>query len=251
MTNRSRAVFALTLALSLALSLALASSALAKEPTADDIIKTYDSLMGPLAFESDNTMTATREDGTTRSYEMHMLKRDTDKFRVYFTGPASVKGQELLRIGDNAWVYLPNLKRATRIANRESFQGGDFNNADVLRVNYTADYSGTLAPSDVPDTYCVQLKAKHQETAYDAVTLYVRTSDLLPVRAKYFGTSGKLIRSAEFADVKELSHGFTRPSRIIMRNELVPARKSELVVKAMRLDVDVPPQRFTQTDLGK
>ncbi len=243
MTDHLRVFFSLTVA--------LATSAVAKEPTADDIIKKYDSLMGPLAFESDNTMTATREDGTTRSYEMRMLKRDTDKFRVFFTGPASVKGQEILRIGDNAWVYLPNLKRATRIANRESFQGGDFNNADILRVNYTADYAGTLVPSDLPDTYCVQLKAKHQETAYDAVTLYVRTSDLSPVKGKYFGTSGKLIRSAEFLDVKELSKGFTRPSRVIMHNELVPARKSELLVKAMKLDVDVPAQRFTQTDLGK
>ena len=106
-----------------------------------------------------------------------MLKRDADKFRVWFTEPASVKGQEILRIGDNVWVYLPNLKRATRIANRESFQGGDFNNADVLRVNYTADYTGTLAPSDVPDTCCVQLKAKNPETAYDAIKLWVRKSD--------------------------------------------------------------------------
>lgn len=229
----------------------LGSGALAKEPTAEDIIAKYDAIMGPLAFESVSTMTATREDGTTRTYEMRMLKRDTDKFRVFFTGPAAVKGQEILRLGDNAWVYLPNLKRATRIANRESFQGGDFNNADILRVNYTADYTGTMAPSDVPGTYCVQLKAKHQETAYDAITLYVRTADLLPVQGKYFGTSGKLMRSAEFLDIKELAKGFVRPSRIVMHNELVAARKSEMVLKSMKLDVDVPPQRFTQTDLGK
>ena len=235
----------------LCLTLGLAVAAPPKEPTADDIIKKYDSLMGPLAFESENTMTSTREDGTTRTYEMHMLKRDLDKFRVFFTGPAAVKGQEILRIGDNAWVYLPNLKRATRIANRESFQGGDFNNADVLRVNYTADYAGELAPSEVPDTYCVKLKAKHQETAYDTITLYVRKSDLLPVKGLYYGTSGKLMRSAEFLDVKALAKGFVRPSRIVMHNELVPARKSEMVVKTMRLDVDVPAQRFTQTDLGK
>ena len=162
-----------------------------------------------------------------------------------------MKGQEILRIGDNAWVYLPNLKRATRIANRESFQGGDFNNADVLRVNYTVDYAGTMTASDVADTWCVQLKAKNPETAYDAITLYVRKSDLVPVKGKYFGTSGKLIRTAEFTEVKELQKGFVRPTKIVMHNELVPARSSEMVISAMRLDVDVPAQRFTQTDLGK
>jgi outer membrane lipoprotein-sorting protein len=162
-----------------------------------------------------------------------------------------VKGQEVLRIGDNAWVYLPNLKRATRIANRESFQGGDFNNADVLRVNYTADYDGELAASQAPGTWCLKLKAKNAETAYDAITLWVRKGDLMPVKGEYYGTSGKLIRSAEFLEVKELQKGFSRPTRIIMHNELVQARKSEMVLKSMKLDVDIPPQRFTQTDLGK
>jgi outer membrane lipoprotein-sorting protein len=224
---------------------------LAADPTADDILQKYDAVMGPPSYQADSVMTATREDGTTRVYEMRLLKRDLDKFRVSFTGPAAVKGQEILRLGDNAWVYLPNLKRATRIANRESFQGGDFNNADVLRVNYRADYAGTLVPSDLPDTWCVQLKAKSQETAYDAITLYVRKEDLLPVKGKYFGTSGKLIRSADFDQVTALQKGFLRPARVVMHNELVPARQSELLVKAMRLDVEVPPQRFTQTDLGK
>ena len=237
--------------LSVAFILGLPLAVWAKAPTAEDILKKYDASMGPVSFESDNVMIATRDDGTTRTYEMHMLKRDTDKFRVSFLAPAAVKGQEILRIGDNAWVYLPSLKRATRIANRESFQGGDFNNADILRVNYTLDYDGTLVPSDVKDTLCVKLKAKHQETAYDAITLYVRSSDWLPVKAQYYGSSGKLIRSAEFLDIKELSRGFVRPSRIVMHNELVPARRSELVVKSMKLNVDVPAQRFTQTDLGK
>jgi outer membrane lipoprotein-sorting protein len=229
----------------------LLTLALAADPTASDLIKKYDSMMGPASFEAETVMTATREDGTTRVYEMRMLKRDLDKFRVYFTGPASVKGQEILRLGDNAWVYLPNLKRATRIANRESFQGGDFNNADVLRVNYSVDYAGTLVPSDLEGTWCVQLKARNPETAYDAITLYVRKADLMPVKGRYYGTSGKLIRSADFDQVRELQKGFVRPARVVMHNELVPARKSELVMKTMRLDVEVPAQRFSQTDLGK
>lgn len=231
--------------------LLLSTAALAAEPTADEIIKKYDAVMGPGSFEAEQQMTSTREDGSSRTYVMKFLKRDSDKFRVWFSEPAAVKGQEILRIGDNAWVYLPNLKRATRIANRDSFQGGDFNNADVLRVNYAVDYSGELTKSDVPDTYCVKLKAKSAETAYDSILLWVRKSDFQPVKAQYFGTSGKMIRSAEFSDYKELDKGYQRPTRIVMKNELVPARKSEMLMKSLKLNVDAPPQRFTQTDLGK
>ncbi|MDP3233868.1 MAG: outer membrane lipoprotein-sorting protein [Myxococcales bacterium] len=229
----------------------LAQAALAAEPTAAEILAKYDGIMGPGTYEALTEMTATREDGTSRTYGMKFLKRDADKFRVWFSEPASLKGQEILRLGDNAWVYLPNLKRATRIANRDSFQGGDFNNADVLRVNYAADYTATLSPSTVPDSYAVELKSKTPETAYDRIRLTVRKSDLQPLKGEYFGTSGQMIRSATFSEHKEYEKGFTRPGRIVMQNEVVKARKTEMVTKSFKLNVDAPPQRFMQADLGK
>jgi outer membrane lipoprotein-sorting protein len=229
----------------------VSSLAFAAEPTAQEILAKYDAVMGPGTFEAQTEMTATREDGSARTYGMKFLKRDADKFRVWFSEPASVKGQEILRLGDNAWVYLPNLKRATRIANRDSFQGGDFNNADVLRVNYTADYDAVLVPSDKPDALTVELKAKSTETAYDKIRLTVRKGDLQPLKGEYFGTSGQLIRSAVFSEHKEFEKGFVRPARIVMQNEVVKARKSEMVTKSFKLNVDAPPQRFMQSDLGK
>ncbi len=227
-----------------------AARAWAGEPTAEELLAKYDGVMGPAVFASENTMTAWREDGSSRGYTMKMLKRD-DKFRVWFTEPAAVKGQEILRAGDNAWVYIPNLKRATRIANRESFQGGDFNNADVLRVNYTADYTARVVPCDVAEAHCLELKAKHAETSYDAIKLWLRKSDAQPLKGQYFGTSGKLLRSATFAEYKELDKGYTRPTHIVMKNEVVPARRSEMRILSLKLQVDAPPQRFTQGDLGK
>ncbi|MBI3185440.1 MAG: outer membrane lipoprotein-sorting protein [Myxococcales bacterium] len=229
----------------------LASAPALAEPTAEQILARYDEVMGPRSFEAEMAMTAHREDGSSRAYVMRVLKSGTDKFRIWFLEPASVKGQEMLRNGDNLWLYLPNLKRATRIANRDSFQGGDFNNADVLRVNYAADYEAKLAPSGEPDTSLVELKARSASTAYDSIKLWVRKADLLPVRGEYFGSSGQMIRSAEFSDYQELSKGYVRPARVVMRNELVKARKSELQVRKMNLDVEVPPQRFTQADLGR
>ncbi len=229
----------------------IATVAQAAEPTAAEILAKYDAIMGPGTYESQADMTATREDGTSRTYGMRFLKRDSDKFRVWFAEPASVKGQEILRLGDNSWVYLPNLKRATRIANRDSFQGGDFNNADVLRVNYTADYDAQVVPSDTPDTYTVELKAKSAETAYDKIRLTVRKADLQPLKGQYFGTSGQMLRSATFSDFKEWEKGFVRPARVVMQNEVVKARKSEMLLKVFKLNVDAPPQRFMQADLGK
>jgi outer membrane lipoprotein-sorting protein len=220
-------------------------------PPVESLLERYDEIMGPPTFESDTSMSATREDGSTRTYRMKVIRGSDDKYRIWFSEPASVKGQEILRQGDNTWVYLPNLKRASRIANRDSFQGGDFNNADVLRTNYREDYEGKLVPSETPDTYLLELKAKHAQTAYDAIKLWIRKVDRMPVRGQYFGTSGQLLRSAEFADIKQLEPGFSRPTKITMRNELVKSRSSQMIVHTLRRNVTAPAQRFTVTDLGR
>ena len=239
-----------TLTLSL-MMLLLASPALAADPTPEQLLASYDAAMAPASYESQAEMTSYREDGTQRTYAMKMMKAEDDKYRVWFTAPSSVKGQEILRSGQNMWVYLPNLKRATRIANRDSFQGGDFNNADILRVNYSKDYTAKLVPSTVADTWALELKAKNADTAYDSIKLWLRKSDGLPVKGQYFGTSGQLLRSAEFSDYQEFDKGYSRPAKVIMRNELVKTRRSELLFKALQRNVQIPAQRFTQSDLGR
>ncbi len=232
--------------------LLLASSvAAAAEPTADQILKKYDEVMSPRTFEAESAMTAHREDGSARTYEMKFLRGEGDRFRVWFQAPSSVAGQEMLREGDNLWVYIPNLKRPTRIANRESFQGGDFNNADVLRVNYQEDYTPKLVPSDKPDTYQLDLTAKNASTAYDHIKLWFRKKDLLPVRGEYYATSGDLLRSADFGKYTQFEKGYVRPATVVMHNEQVKARFSEMVFKRMKTDIQVPEQRFTLTDLGR
>jgi outer membrane lipoprotein-sorting protein len=227
------------------------SAAHAAAVTPESLLEKYDAIMGPDSFDSTARMTATREDGTKRVYEMRFVKKGTEKFRIWFKGPSAVAGQEVLRVGDNSWVYLPNLKRATRIANRDSFQGGDFNNADVLRVNYKADYHAVLANSDKPDQWLIELKAKNSSTSYEAIKLWMRKSDSMPVRGEYYGTSGKILRSAEFSDYKEFAKGYRRPAKVLMKNELIKERSTELLTQAMTVDVSLPDQRFTLPDLGK
>lgn len=230
---------------------AFSQVARANEPTAEALLEKYDAIMGPENYESTAKMTAKREDGSVRTYDMRFVKKGTEKFRIWFKGPASVAGQEVLRVGDNSWVYLPNLKRATRIANRDSFQGGDFNNADVLRVNYKVDYSAVLGKSDKPDAYLVELKSKNANTSYDVIKLWMRKSDAMPMRGEYYGTSGKILRSAEFSDYKEFSKGYKRPAKVLMRNELIKERSTELLTSSMNTGVTPPDQRFTLPDLGK
>ncbi len=220
-------------------------------PTADDLLKKYDAIMGPDNFESVTQMTAHRDDDSTRTYKMRILKNGTEKFRLWFSEPAAVRGQEMLRQGENLWIYLPNLKKPTRLASRESFQGGDFNNADVLRVHYQADYAAKVVlPGAIPDAWELELKAKNTDAAYDRIKLWVRRSDFMPVKGEYYSQSGKMLRMAEFSEIKNYG-GFKRPAKIVMKNMLAVKRFSVMVVETMNVKVAPAPARFILDDLGR
>lgn len=220
------------------------------EPTADELLKRYDQVMSPKTFDGLLLMVAHRQDDTTRTYKFRALKSEDDKIRTWFYEPAAAKGQEMLRVGDNMWVYMPNLKRALRLASRDSFQGGDFNNGDVLRVNYVADYAAKLLSSEDNKEWLLDLTAKTKEAAYDHIKLWMTKDRQQPTRAEYYAASGKLLRSAKFEDVKNF-HGHERPAHITMRNELATKRYSEMTMLDLKLNIDVPAQRFVLDDLGR
>lgn len=232
------------------LSLATPTLAAAADPTAEQLLKRYDQVMSPRTFDGLLVMIAHRQDDTTRTYKFRALKSQDDKIRTWFFEPAAAKGQEMLRVEDNMWVYMPNLKRALRLASRESFQGGDFNNGDVLRVNYVADYNAKLIPAEDDKLWLLDLTAKSKEAAYDHIKLWMTKDKQQPAKAEYYAASGKILRSAKFEDVKTF-HGLERPAHMTMRNELATKRYTEMMWLDLKLDLDVPAQKFVVDDLGR
>ncbi len=233
-------------------SMLLALLVTAEPPTTKEVLAKYDAVMAPPTFKAVAAMVAHRDDGTTRSYKMSILKGADDKSRIWFQEPAAVRGQEMLRSAENFWVYMPNLKRALRLASRDNFQGGDFNNADVLRASYSTDYEGTVKEDAAkPDVWLVELKSKSPDAAYDSVKLWVLKSPLgVPVRGEYFTSSGKMLRSADFTEVKDFGNGLKRPAHITMRNEIATQRFSEMVWESVDIAAPVGDGKFALSDLG-
>lgn len=224
----------------------------ADPPATQAVLAKYDAAMAPMAFKAVAIMTAHRDDGSTRGYKMTILKGADDKSRIWFQEPAAVRGQEMLRNGENFWVYMPNLKRAMRLASRDNFQGGDFNNADVLRANYARDYDGTVKEDAAkPDQWLLELKAKTADSAYDSVKLWVLREPLgIPVRGEYYTSSGKMLRSADFSDVKDFGNGLKRPAKTTMRNEIATQRFSEMQWESVDSAAAVSDGKFGLSDLG-
>ena len=63
-------------------------------------------------------------------------------------------------------------------------------------------------------------------------------------------TSGKLLRSADFTEVKNFGHGLLRPAHVVMHNEIAKERKSELEWTAVDVAAEVSDAKFGLSDLG-
>lgn len=236
--------------LSFVLSVALAIPAMAASaPSAEEVLRRSDEILAPVDFEAEMTFITHRGKNETRTFSMRMWKKGGDKLRFQFLTPAEDRGAEVLRVGDNYWSYMPNLKRALKIGGKQEFHGGDFSNSDVLRINLSEDYVPKMV-STSGDAYELELTAKNDEVAYARVRYWIRKKDYMPLRGDYYTASGKLIRKLEMTDEKTFGK-YRRPSKFVMRNMLVPSRSSEMIYNAFVERKDLDSGLFELVALGR
>lgn len=126
-------------------------------------------------------------------------QKGTDKTYVEFMSPRE-KGRHLLMLGDDMWVYLPDTSRPVRITPLERLSG-DASNGDVARTNYAEDYTPVYVRTEkvgAEQCHVLELTAKRKGATYQKIFYWVRVEDARPVRAEFYLTSGKHIKSATF-----------------------------------------------------
>jgi outer membrane lipoprotein-sorting protein len=128
-------------------------------------------------------------------------QKGAEKSYVEFLSPRE-KGQHLLMLGDDMWMYLPDTSRPIRITPLERLNG-DASNGDVAHTNYAVDYSPVYLRTEKAGTeecYVLDLTAKRKGATYQRILYWLRADDARPVRAEFYLTSGKHIKSATFDD---------------------------------------------------
>ncbi len=147
-------------------------------------------------------------------------QKGTDKTYVEFMSPRD-KGRHLLMLGDDMWIYLPDTSRPVRITPLERLSG-DASNGDVARTNYAVDYTPTYVRNEKAgkeDCYVLNLTAKRKGATYQRILYWVRVEDARPVRAEFYLTSGKHIKSATFDEFAN-SNGRLLLRRLTLYDEI-------------------------------
>ena len=131
--------------------------------------------------------------------------KGTEKTYVEFLSPRD-KGRHMLMLGDDMWLYLPDTSRPIRITPMERLSG-DASSGDIARTNYAADYDAVFLRAEKAgqeDCNVLELTAKRKGATYQKIQYWLRTEDARPVKAEFFLTSGKHIKSATFDEYAQV-----------------------------------------------
>jgi outer membrane lipoprotein-sorting protein len=225
------------------LSLLFAAPVYAVDGT--ELLKQVDRNLNPESYESYRKLINIEPDGRKKEYTLFTVKKGVDKVAGLFIAPASEKGRSTLRLGDNMWLYIPNVGKPIRITSLQSVVGGVFNNADILQLDYAAEYNVEKV-EEQGNEYLLQLKAKTKTVAYDRIRLRAEKERKLPTKIECLTETGMLIKTLYFKDVKDFGGGIVRPSVIETDSPLYKNYKSIMILAKIKAR-DFKDEVFTLT----
>jgi hypothetical protein len=208
-----------------------------------EILKKVDANLQPESFESYRKLIDVEPSGARREYLLWTLKKGRDKIAALFLEPASEKGRATLRLGDNMWLYIPGVGRPIRITSLQSVTGSVFNNADIMRLDYSVEYD-VRTVEEQGGQYFLDLKAKTTAVAYDHLKMWVDRKTLLPTRIECYAATGLLIKTLYFKEPKAFDGGQLRPALLETDSPLYKGYRSYMVYARMTQRV-VPDEVFT------
>lgn len=164
------------------------------------------------------------DQGRRRSRTLTAWMKQFDEGRkqlMIFNAPADVAGTGLLSVdyddgarADDQWLYLPSLKKSTRISSGEksgSFMGTDLTYSDMTQSD-PKDYTFKLLKSDVMvgDEPCWLIESRpasarvKSETGYQKSKIWVSKTKLMPLQLKAWVIEGRKLKYIRFDDIRQV-----------------------------------------------
>ena len=209
----------------------------------NEILAEVDKNLAPDSYEMYRKLSNVEPDGRKKEFILFTVKKGRDKIAGLFISPASDKGRTTLRLGENMWLYIPNVGKPVRITSLQSVVGGVFNNSDILQLDYTEEYTVTRV-EDQEKEYLLHLKAKTRNVAYDQLRMWVDKEKVLPTRIECLTEASMLIKTLYFKDMKDFGGGIVRPAVTETDSPLYKGYRSYMIYAKIEAR-EVPDEAFT------
>lgn len=151
-------------------------------------------------------------------YQLEVLIGDRKTALVEFMEPPIEKGRRLLMKEGQYFAKFRHSKSAVPISRREALGNSTFALADIFRLELT-DYDITKMNRQISEgekkLIELDLKAKNKNVPYDRVLYYMDAKDQFPAKAKFFGVSGKHLKTL-YVEGRKKYNGTLRASIVRM-----------------------------------
>lgn len=220
--------------------LCLAQPVLALDGT--EILKTVDRNLAPESYEMYRKLVNVEPNGRRKEFVLYTVKKGRDTVAAMFLDPPSEKGRSTLRVGENMWLYIPNVGKPLRITSLQSVIGGIFNNSDLMRLEFSTEYE-VQSVAEEGDTFLLSLKAVTPRVAYDRLKMWVDKEHLVPLTIEAYAASGLLIKTLRYKDIKDYGDGIVRPAVMETDSPLYVGYRSVMVFAELRRR-EIPDEAF-------
>jgi len=209
------------------------------------------------------TMVLVSKDGIQRERELEIVARTTKQglvqSAVRVRKPSDVAGTAFLMLDKrngppDQYIFLPRLKRTRKVVGRErqgSFMGSDFTYFDLRRVD-VKDAAHRRLPDDKIGTDPVYVVESMPRGAirgtYSRVETWVRKSDYLPLRTRFYDLQGRLAKTlyARRVQMGEDGKPFVKEARMQTHET---GHATLLVIDSAERREALPDSAFTPTAL--
>ena len=196
--------------------------------SANDLLEQIDRNLQPLSSESYKKLINIEPDGSQKEFLLYQAKKGKEKMVSLFLEPESEKGRATLRLDENMWLYIPNVGKPIRIASMQSVVGGVFNNSDIMRVDFGAEYTVSKQEENEAE-YILHLKAKNDTVAYDKLIMIADKKTITPKKIACYSSTDMLIKTLHYKDIKTFSKEIVRPAIVETESPFYKGYKSIMI----------------------
>jgi outer membrane lipoprotein-sorting protein len=197
----------------------------------EEIVKKADDIRNPADSYYINVAVKSTEDPSDL-HEFHVAIQGHDKTRIETIEPKRDRGRVMLMLGENMWVYIPNLKREVRVSLNQKLTGQTAN-GDISRMRWGGDYTAELEKESDKD-WQLLLSANKKGLTYDKIRVWIEKQSFRPLHAEYMTSQGKILKKAIYQGYREMA-GNTRPTEILIQDAVRPSDQSTITIKEMKV----------------
>ena len=207
---------------------------------ANELIKTAEKVMYPNARVS-ASLSFSDGKGRSDSYGLTFYTRDRNqKIIVRFTSPSSWVGNDLLMIEQNVWAFDKRSNRVMKIPSNQTFGGSGFSYGDVVRLNFSDNYSAAIM-GQTESEWQLELLAKDRNAPYFRIELTIAKKGGWPLKGSCFAKSGAVVKDMVYANVADIGTG-RKPLTLTVTSPANPGETT--IMTLLREDTKELPDRI-------